>query len=58
MHSLEVIVKRNAHAAGRELAHDANDRHDIPPRLGEYPQKDADNLRPFVKGFLTGREEG
>ena len=59
MHCLEVIIKRNAQAAGRELGHAVNDEDDVLARRIKLA-----NLlyaivyrRAYFHGYNRGREE-
>ena len=67
MHSLEVIIKRNAEAAGRELGHAVNDGEpssSLPAERSEAASvpglTDAGVfalVRAFFHGYNRGREE-
>jgi hypothetical protein len=67
MHCLEVIVKRNNEAAGRELGHKVNDakgtlEHDAAV-IADFNAvcddvNDLDTLRQFRDGYERGRSEG
>lgn len=56
MHSLEVIIKRNAEAAGRELAHQVNDGK--PVTIVDESAGVFALLKAFFHGYNKGREEG
>ncbi len=64
MHCLEVIVKRNAEAAGREAAHAANDGDaDLHVAINRADEALAgENVAPnwpaYFAGFYRGRQEG
>ena len=58
MHSLEIIVKRNAEAAGREAAHASNEGDfklalAIAEAVGDDTAGGA-----FVRGYARGTQEG
>ena len=58
MHSLEVIIKRNAEAAGRELGHAVNDQDDALARRIDFANRVYAILyRPYFHGYNRGREE-
>ncbi len=63
MHCLEVIVKRNAEAAGREAAHAANDGDTealfrlLAPDYSET-SNDPNVQAAFLQGYARGRQEG
>lgn len=64
MHCLEVIVKRNAEAAGREAAHAANDGDaDLHIAINHADEALADEAvapdwHGYFRGFYRGRQEG
>ncbi len=62
MHCLEVIVKRNDEAAGREAAHAVNDgahAADVFAPLLDYAvNPGSSKAAAFKRGYLRGREEG
>jgi hypothetical protein len=57
MHSLEIIVRRNAEAAGRELAH--ADR-DMNQTMSEFNHQDSTSAEyeAFSRGYKRGEQEG
>lgn len=59
MHALEVIVSRNAHAAGREAAHAALDKQVGTVTAISYAnlEEPADLDRFFAAGWNRGMEE-
>jgi hypothetical protein len=62
MHALEIIVKRNQEAAGRECGHAVNDNdHEQASRIldAETAANPGHITSPeFLAGYLRGREEG
>lgn len=63
MHSLDVIIMKNARAAGREAAHAHNDNTeagDIIVRGASYAQQEEPRStdRAFTAGWNAGKQEG
>ena len=66
MHCLEVIIARNAQAAGREAGHadnDSDDRlasaiHAVADEIVMDPESNDLTYTDFTTGFLRGRKEG
>ncbi len=61
MHALEVIIARNARAAGREAGHADNDGDEARgDRIVQAVRAEASEPEwtAFVAGYLAGRKEG
>jgi hypothetical protein len=59
MHSLEVIIRRNEEAAGREMAHRVNDALLPEQAINEAGERWEDSTEPeaYARGYTRGREE-
>jgi len=63
MHSLEVIISKNAKAAGREAGHAVNDGdHETAKKIAAAALEDEIVLvnysKTFLAGYWRGRKEG
>jgi len=61
MHCLEVIVKRNAEAAGRAAGHAHNDENaDLVSKINRAEiERDSDaESKAWIRGYRAGRQEG
>ena len=64
MHGLDIIIRRNAEAAGREAAHADNDGNDeLASKIHntvceETGDPDSPEWTAFGRGYLGGRNEG
>lgn len=57
MHALEIIIRRNAEAAGREAGHAVNDNN-IAHAQAILEAVDADVDLPEIKAYFRARAEG
>jgi len=58
MHGLDIIILRNAEAAGRELAHIVNDGGSPQAIEAIEAPKDREEYVAFVRGYRRGRVDG
>ena len=62
MHALEVIIAKNAEAAGRAEAHAANDgdveRATKILRTAIFSCESPEQIEAYGRGYLRGRQEG